>query len=73
VLARFDRRGDLLLGTVHGGTLELTIDRSSRRTDLLAEVAGRALGFGPGVGGQVGADMWRRKGLKATPPDPAPT
>jgi hypothetical protein len=28
-------------------------------------VAGRALGFGPGVGGQVGADMWPRRALEA--------
>jgi hypothetical protein len=35
------------------------------RADLLGEVAGRTLGFGPGVGGQVGADMWPNKALEA--------
>jgi hypothetical protein len=35
------------------------------RADLLGEVAGRALGFGPGVGGEVGAAMWPRKALEA--------
>jgi hypothetical protein len=35
------------------------------RTDLLGEVAGRALGFGPGVGGAIGASMWPPKALEA--------
>jgi hypothetical protein len=35
------------------------------RADLLGEVAGRALGFGPGVGGEVGAAMWPKKALEA--------
>lgn len=35
------------------------------RANLLGEVAGRALGFGPGVGGEVGASMWPRRALEA--------
>lgn len=38
---------------------------ASDRADLLGEVAGRALGFGPGVGGEVGAAMWPKKALEA--------
>jgi hypothetical protein len=44
------------------------------RADLLGEVAGRVLGFGPGVGGEVGpSQMSPRKGLKATLAIPRPT
>jgi hypothetical protein len=39
-------------------------DIAGGRADLLGEVAGRALGFGPGVGGEVGAAMWPRKHSK---------
>jgi hypothetical protein len=35
------------------------------RADLLGEAAGRTLGFGPGVGGQVGVDKWPKKALEA--------
>src|SRR5207344_1620523 len=35
------------------------------RGDLLAKRAGLALGFGPGVGGAVGADMWPPRALEA--------
>ena len=35
------------------------------RADLLGEVAGRTLGYGPGVGGAVGASMWPKKALEA--------
>jgi len=36
-------------------------ETAAGRADLLGEVAGRALGSGPGVGGQVAADMWPRR------------
>jgi hypothetical protein len=35
------------------------------RADLFGEVAGRVLGFGPGVGGEVAAAMWPKKALEA--------
>jgi hypothetical protein len=42
------------------------------RADLLGEVAGRAHGLEPGVGGQVGADMWPGKDSRQPLPiDPA--